>query len=284
VKTVRLLPGAVCLAFALFGVSGFLVAQPAAQPPIRLPDSPPVPEPMPVKPPAPAPVLPGAPLKVTPELLYVFDSDVDAVVLTSPPGLAKVTREDGPIKIHGRFAEQPDRVKTRTFKGKHVYTLEVLAAGRVEIIVVPGGAKDESAVVRRLVDLQTAPQPPPGPDPDPEPEPKPKPPKPDHPQAARIAVVVVGETQNQTPAQGKLLLDRSVRDWLKAGGHSLDLVEHSDPAAKANGFLPYADRAGLPAVLVFDAGATGPQVPLKTFKLPDTAAAWRAELEACVRR
>jgi hypothetical protein len=200
---VRLLPGAALVMTAALALCGSAADQPAVQSPIRLPDSPPVPSPMPAPAPRPAPVLPGAPLKVTPELLYVFDSDVDVIVLTSPPGLATVSHETGPIKIHGRFAEQPDRAKMRTFRGKHVYTLEVLGTGRVEILVIPVGAKDDKAVVRRLVDVQTAPQPPPDPDPD-------KPIK-------SFRVVLIHESADTlTQAQRGVLYGAQVEEWLNA--------------------------------------------------------------------
>lgn len=126
---------------------------------IRVPDAVPVPSPMP---PAPTPI-PGGTLRLTPDVLFVIDSDVDVLVLVSPDGRVGVSHEAGPVKIRGKFIDNPDKTATRTFKGKHVYVLEPVADGQCEVLVVPVGAADAKSVVRRTVDVLTAPQPPPKP-------------------------------------------------------------------------------------------------------------------------
>lgn len=117
----------------------------------------------------PEPVSPSAPTihKLTNDNLYVFDSDVDVIVTSSPLGLVDVKSEDGPLRIRGRFVDNAN-ISTRTFKGKRVFIVEPVKSGRVELIVIPNTAKVESDLIRRTIDVDTgvAPEPkPPGPKP-----------------------------------------------------------------------------------------------------------------------
>lgn len=250
----------------------------ADAPVIRLPEPPaPAPQPMPPIPgPAPAPVL-----RLTADTYYVIDSDVPVVVTSSPLGLVTGTDtpEAGPLKFKGRFVDGTGRSESRTFKGKFVYTIEPVKSGRCELLVFPEGAKTAADVVRRTLDVDAGegPRPPPKPDPDPTPDPAPGP------TAAKVAVVILEETLQRTPAQGKVILDKPTRDWLAAGGHTIDTVDISDPAAVKAGYKPYADAIGLPAVLVFDQAATGPAVPLAKFKLPATGADLKSQIGKAVR-
>lgn len=119
-------------------------------------------------------------------------------------------------------------------------------------------------------------------------KPKPNPVDPDPtdpvvPTAGKVIVVVVEETSQRTPAQGKVLADKGFRDWIKAGGHQFEIVEASDPVTAKNGYAPHAERVGLPAVLVFDAAATGASKPLSVFKLPDSASALQAKVKEVVK-
>jgi hypothetical protein len=97
--------------------------------------------------------------------LYVFDSNAECVVTTSPPGVLLVTKEDGPVKIKGVFAGGAGKVETRRFAGKYVWTVDVAATGRAELLIFPAGTKDESGIVRRMIDANAGPRPPPKPDP-----------------------------------------------------------------------------------------------------------------------
>lgn len=215
------------------------------------------------------------------EQLYVIDSDVELRVLASPEGVVNVAADGGPIKIRGKFVENTSgKVTTRTYKGPFVYTVEAATTGKVELLIVRTDGK--GAVIRRTLDVTAGEGPLPPPKPKPDPDPKPPEPKPE-PAAAKVVVVVVEETQQRTPAQGKVLFDKGVRDWLKAGGHEIELLDRDDPAAKGAGYLPYANAVGLPAVLVFDAGATGAVIPLKTFKLPATAGEFQTAIKGAVK-
>ena len=150
-----------------------LAADPPAAPnPIRLPDmfrpadpAPPSPTPMP------GPVTPTV-LKLTPDTLFVIDWDVPVIVLTSPPGLVVVSKEAGPLRVKGVFADSNGKSATRTFLGKFVYTIDATHTGAVEIIVVPEGAKTDADVIRRTINVDAGePTPRPGPAPAPTPTP-----------------------------------------------------------------------------------------------------------------
>lgn len=117
----------------------------------RVPD---VPSPMP----APASVLNGSDW-------FVVQSDAEVQLLASPPGLVSITEEVGPIRLRGSFADGGGKVETRTYEKKHVFIVERLAAGQVELLLVPKGA-----VVRRVIGDGTEPIPPPKPKPEPEPD------------------------------------------------------------------------------------------------------------------
>ena len=238
-------------------------AAPADAPaPIRLPSGP-------VKPTPPAPS-PDAAQKLTADLLFVVEADIPVLVLTSPNGLVSVTEDAGPVRIRGRFVDDPTKVHTRTYKGKQVFVVEAAATGRVELLVVPAGAKSAADVVRRTIDVDAgqAPQPPPVP-PDPKPDPKPDPAKVD-----KVWVIVVEEAgAARTMEVAKALNDpfwqtlKPKHDWR----HYLS----DSKASLDNGYTDVAKKAGFPGVLVLDArdGAL-----LKSFKLTTAA-----DIEKAVR-
>lgn len=123
---------------------------------------------------SPAPV-PGV-QRLSGDLWYVIDSDVDLIVLTSPAGRIATTKEAGPLRVRGRFVDGTGKVETRTFAGKHVYTLEAAASGACEVLIVPVGATSAADVLRRSLEVEAGPTPPgPGPGPPPDP-PRPTPP------------------------------------------------------------------------------------------------------------
>lgn len=143
-------------------------ADPPPAPAVRLPALPAGP----VTPPSPMPS-PETPTRVTPDLVYAFDADAPCVVLVSPASRARVSAAEGPLRLRGRFADDPSKVQTRTFAGKVVYELEPLQDGPCELLVVPAGAADAGQVLRRqlLIATGVAPLPPP-------PTPGPTPPTP----------------------------------------------------------------------------------------------------------
>lgn len=156
---------------------------------------------------APAPN-PTAITTLTADRLYVIDSDIPVIVLASPEGLVSVTEESGPIKIRGKFIDGTGKTETRTYKGKSVYSIEALATGRVELLIVPAGSTKAADVIRKTVDVDagTGPIPPPKPPDPPTPEP-----------VTSFRVIWVHESGATLPQQQISVMDaRSVRDYLTA--------------------------------------------------------------------
>lgn len=127
------------------------VPSPAAEPPaIRLPEE--QPESLP----------PKAVTKLKAGEVYAFDADTPVVVVVSPEGLVSVTEETGPAKINAVFAGNVKR-SWRTYKGQQVFTLEAVASGTIELLVIPVGSKRPGDVLRRTIQVEAGqgPQPPP---------------------------------------------------------------------------------------------------------------------------
>lgn len=227
----------------------------------------------------------GNPLLV-PGVTYDVVVRVPHVLRTYPDGLlhkaVDVVKDKETLRVKGRYV---DGSTVKSYTGPcTVYSFEAVAdkSGQVQVVVIPLGLKREGDIHTSTVDVNRGPQPPPIVDPI-KPEPIP-PPTPVGPTAKRVSVVVIEETQDRTGSwPGKVLLDPTFREFLKAGNHELELVEKSDPRVKAAGYVPYADRAGYPAVLVFDADKTGPQLPLREFKLPQTAAEWKVKVSEAIK-
>ena len=183
----------------------------AADGPIRLPVSPAIPDKMP---PAPSP---DAITRLAGDALFVIDSDVPVIVLASPANLVLVTEESGPVKIRGRFVDGNGRTETRTYKGKQVVTVEAVASGKVELLIVPVGATKTSDVIRRTIDVDAGQGPIPPPKP---PDPKPDPVDPSAPiPAPGLRVLIVYESADlakYTPAQNGILFSAKAREYLNA--------------------------------------------------------------------
>lgn len=96
--------------------------------------------------------------------------------------------------------------------------------------------------------------------------------------AKHLAIVVVEETAKRTQQEGKVLFDKDFRTWLTANKGSIELLDYDNAQVATNGYKTYADKVGLPAVLVFDADVKGAQKPY-TFRLPATAAEFRSKCE-----
>jgi hypothetical protein len=120
--------------------------------------------------PAPVPT-PTTVTRLSADQLYIIDSDIACIVLTSPSGLISVSSETGPLKIRGKFVDGNGKTETRTYKGKYVYSLEAIGTGKAELLVIPANSADESGVIRRTLDVTVAPGPVPPVPPDPPPIP-----------------------------------------------------------------------------------------------------------------
>lgn len=89
---------------------------------------------------------------------YVVQSDEEVQLVASPPGVVSVTVETGPIRLRGTFADGGGKVETRVYQKKHVFVVERLKAGQVELLLVPKGK-----IERRVLGDGTDPIPPPEP-------------------------------------------------------------------------------------------------------------------------
>lgn len=205
---------------------------------------------------------PTATLRLTPDVAYVIDSDVPVMVLSSPVGLVRVIEEAGPLRIKTRFADDPTKVQTRNFAGKYLYTLEPIGTGRVEVMIVPLSVKSESEVLRRMLDANNGALPPPV-DPVNPVDP------PVNPKAEKLLIVLVEETQNRTPGQGKVIAADCWRDFSKAG-HAWMHLDKDDPLVKEKNWFPAVGGkpSTLPAVQIMNR-VTGER--LGAFELPDSA-------------
>lgn len=139
------------------------IGVPADPPPIRVPSGPMLPPPS-----------SDVAVKLSAETLYVIDADVPVRVLSSPAGFVRIVKEQGPIRIRGKFVDGSGKPETRTYAGKWVYFIEPAQTGRVELLIVPTEAAnpDDSDVIRRTLDVDAGegPRPPPEPNP-PDPQP-----------------------------------------------------------------------------------------------------------------
>lgn len=179
------------------------------------PDADPVPVPLPDKQSGPVPVS-----ELSEDTWYVIESPFPLIVLASPPGLVGVSHEDGPVKVRGKFVDGTGRTETRTFKSPHVYSINALQAGTVELLIVPVGVTQESEVLRQsLKVLGETPRPPPVPVPVPDPGPIPVPvpvpdpvPQPPRPATGLRVLLLTNETasrdQLNTTASTKIV------EWL----------------------------------------------------------------------
>lgn len=241
----------------------------AADPPaVRFPAGPAVPQPMPAA--ASAGRLAG-------DQLYVIESDAPVILLASPPGLVAVAEEAGPVRVRGKFVDGAGKVESRVFQAKQVFVVEALGTGRVELLVVPAGAKSAADVARRTVEVDAGHGPTPPPNPTPAP---PVPPEPKPEELKGVAwVILIEETTRRTPEVAAFNAHFTTgpgRSRLAAKGIQYRGYDKDSPDAKAKRYLDADDGVGdvgtLPALLFLD--ATGKKI--KSDKLPATP----ADLEA----
>lgn len=222
-------------------LSASLAADPAG---IRLPESA-VPTPMPT------PVL--AVSRLAADEYYVVDSDVPLIVLASPEGFVSVTEDVGPLKLKGKFADGLGKVETRTYKGKHVFTVDAVAAGKVELLIVPIGG-DAKSVIRRTLEVTGARPPPDCPPPPVVDPPKPPPvvdPPVTPPKPAVYYFLVVRPDGPASPAFTKTM---GLPAWteLRKAGHGVKDKTLTEAAALG---VKLADGTTLPVVVTLQEAA-----------------------------
>lgn len=180
---------------------------------------------------APAPPPPAnQPMVLTKELAYVIDSDVPLLVLTSPAGMVKQIVEESPFTIKTWFAANPTVMERKTFKGKHILSLEPVQDGEYELLVMPAQktVKDkdgketsvpvtEADVLRQRMKNGTAPRPPTPKDEDKKPvDPKVEPSTSPFPgEGLRVLITFMGDAP-LNEAQFNILYGEEMRKWLDA--------------------------------------------------------------------
>lgn len=155
---------------------------------------------------------------LTPETWYVIECDEPLIVLHSPTDVVRVNVEKGPVRVRGRFADGSGLVETREYTKSNLYFVEAMSSGKCELLIVPVGVQEESAIRRQVLTVSgSGPKPPPDPDPKPDPKPDPLPAK-----VAHVEILIVEDVRNRTPDTAIVTnaivgwspkLDESGHDW-----------------------------------------------------------------------
>jgi hypothetical protein len=170
--------------------------------------------------PAPAPKPNRGPVPVSSlseDTWYVIESPVPLIVLHSPAGHVGVQPEEGPVKVRGKFADGTGKTETRTFNSKHLYFVNAVKAGQIELLIVPIGVSAEAEVIRQpLAVMGLAPNPPPGPGPGPTPGPTPAPEPAPAPVTSCRVIFVKESGATLNAAQSSIPAAKVIRDYLVA--------------------------------------------------------------------
>lgn len=98
---------------------------------------------------------------LTHEEFYCIESEEPLLVLASPQGVVNVTYEQGPLMARGKWAGSNNAVETRMLLGKHLYFVDVITSGSVEMLVIKFDATGTSKIFRQKISTQRGPRPPP---------------------------------------------------------------------------------------------------------------------------
>jgi len=152
---------------------------------------------------------------------YVVESAMPLIVLHSPAGHVSVQPEQGPVKVRGKFVDGSGKTETRTFSSPHLYFINAVKAGKIELLIVPEGVQSEADVIRQpLTVMGLAPIPPPDPGPGPvppgpQPDPTPPDPAPIPGDSNRVLIVYESSDLSKLPAsQSVLMSSANVREYL----------------------------------------------------------------------
>lgn len=256
--------GIASCAILLAGYPPSQAESPTQRPSIRFPQSTVV---VPTPPPTPTDVS-----KLTLETLYVIESDAPCILIASPAGIVRISTDQGPIKIRGRFIDGSGKPETRTYSAQTIFTVEAVAKGRVELLVIPGTVTGEADIARRTIDVDAghAPQPPPDIEPEPDEPPVPEP------ITGFRAILLHETTQNHTREQIGAIYSTSVRKYLTEFATKADDgrpawriwdkdtdVSNESPQWKEMMETALADTAPLPKLVIFN-GTKGTVYPVQS--------------------
>lgn len=236
------MPRFVFLLFMFLGTVGYAEESVA---PIRLPMSV-------------TPIVPAAVTELKEDSWFVIEADVPCIVLASRNGFVSIVAEKGPLKLRGKFADGVGKVETRSYSAKSLWIIEAIAPGEVELLIVPNGAVEESAVIRRtLVVSGLGPIPPPKPEPKPNPvpviDPTPIPlPTPAPVTAKVLTIVVVEKAIERTPETAAVIANLSYWKSLEPTVETVHIVPAGTPIADLYKKQVAAGGGKLPVVILMD--------------------------------
>ena len=85
---------------------------------------------------------------------YLIQSDVPLLILSSPLGVVDVTASKKGTIVNSKFAGGSGKNEVRTVEREWGYLVNGMAAGAVELIVIPAGTTDLSTMRRALLQVQ----------------------------------------------------------------------------------------------------------------------------------
>lgn len=109
--------------------------------------------------PPPLPPTPGAATILSADQLYVFTASAKCIVLASPQGLVKISNDPGPLRVRAKFTDGDGTYQTKNLADTYVFTVEGVAQGKLELIIIPEGAAEKD-VVRTALEVTSGPAPP----------------------------------------------------------------------------------------------------------------------------
>ena len=170
--------------------------------------------------------------KLTGDNLYVLDHDKPFMVIPGSLGIVSITKAAGPMTVFGKFVDGTGKNEIRVYKGSVVYIVQAVGSGKVDLIVIPEGAKEED-ILRKPLEVDVG-----G-----------KPVDPVDPPKKRVAfhVYFIG---CDSGVSAKVKNDQGLRDWITGNGMAWDAFSSTAPQVKTLGLEKAVETAGgAPCVL-----------------------------------
>jgi len=176
----------------------------------------------------------------------VIESPGPLMIFDFPEGLVEIDSDDGarPMKVKGKFADGTGKVETRTFTSKHLYFVNAVKPGEMEMLIIPEGAINKTQSQRhKIVVMGQAPNPPPDPPPGPGPMPVP---------TGNVSISIVEDVQNRKPDTAILLNAMASWNSLKDAGNDWRLYDIATTEPKGKQAIEDAKSSELPAMIIRD--------------------------------